>query len=1378
MALVLNDRVKETSTTTGQGTLSLAGAATGFETFVAGVGDGNTTYYLAAHESDGTWELGIGTITDASPDTLARTTVIDTSAGNTTKIDFASGSKTIFCTLPASKAVFLDADGDVTLGANLDVGGNLTVTGTTTFNGGTLTLGDANTDNIVFGGEVDSNIIPDDDNTHDLGSSSKEWKDIYIDGVAYLDAINFDGTAISATAAELNIMDGVTSTTAELNILDGVTSTTAELNILDGVTATTAELNYSDTGASVGTVVASKVVTADANKDVASFRNVTLTGELDAATLDISGNADIDGTTNLDAVDIDGAVQIDAAVTVGVDDTGYDFKLFGATSGSFLLWDESDDALELTDSSPIKIGDGGDMTIYHDGSHSYVTNATGTLKLATETSGIAVTIGHTTSEVTVGDNLTVTGDLTVSGTTTTVNSTTVNLNDHNIVLDTGNSTSAVVNGAGITIEGGSGDDATFTYSTTGPKFELKLGSSYEDLQVDQLIAASLDISGDVDVDGTLEADAITVNGTTLAEFISDTAGAMVSSNTETGITVTYQDADNTIDFELAAAQTTISSLTNTSLVIGRDADNDIDFATDNNIIFRAAGADQIVLKDGVLEPVTDGDISLGSTGSKRFHNLFLTGVVTTSSNINAGGNLNLNGIFEIDVASGDPTIIFDTQGADKFHIAVDDSDSDNLVIKSGGTVGSGNGLKLDSSGNLTVTAELDAATLDISGDADIDGTLETDALSINGTSVTSTAAELNILDGVTATATELNLLDGGTSVGSSITLANGDGIVTNDGGTMKTIPASDIKTYVGAAAGAFSIANLDIDGGTDIGADLVGDDLIIVDDGAGGTNRKATLTRLMTFVNANVSGGGGSSAADDLTAGDAAVNLTTTSGNITIDAQANDSDIIFKGTDGGADTTFLTIDGSDAGKALFNAGATFSSNVSISTADNTDTLTLISTDADASGGPVLDFYRNSSSPADNDTIGKISFRGRNDNSEDVDYGIIDLNIVDASDGTEDGSIFVRAMRAGTLTEFMRFDPGSDGIVVNDSGADIDFRVESSGDANCFVVNAGDDKVGIGTNAPDQLLHVNKDQNTDTAIRVKNNTAGTAARASIFLDANAGGGQILALSGSFTTSGNYVQDSLAVFADTSMSNGMYIGARASSSSLKLIAADAIQASVTGDGIKFADNKKTLFGDGNDLQIYHSGSSSYITNATGDLTLDLAADLVIDADGGDVIFQDGGTLIGTIDMANSDFKIQSNVSDKDILISGNDGGTTQTVAQFDMSDNGALICKNNVTAFGSPSDIRLKENIEVIPNALDKVSQLQGITFNYKKDGRRSTGLIAQELEKVLPEVVYDTHEVGNDDEEFKAVRYGNTVGLLVEAIKELKTEVEELKNKIC
>ena len=116
--------------------------------------------------------------------------------------------------------------------------------------------------------------------------------------------VNLAGTTALATLK----LGGttVTSTAAELNILDGVTSTAAELNILDGVTTTAAELNYNDTGAAVGTVVASKTVTADANKDVASLRNRTITGELDAATLDISGNADIDGTLEADVLTVDG----------------------------------------------------------------------------------------------------------------------------------------------------------------------------------------------------------------------------------------------------------------------------------------------------------------------------------------------------------------------------------------------------------------------------------------------------------------------------------------------------------------------------------------------------------------------------------------------------------------------------------------------------------------------------------------------------------------------------------------------------------------------------------------------------------------------------------------------------------------------------------------------------------------------------------------------------------------------------------------------------------------------------------------------------------------------------------------------------------------
>ena len=195
--------------------------------------------------------------------------------------------------------------------------------------------------------------------------------------------------------------------------------------------------------------------------------------------------------------------------------------------------------------STITLDSAGDITLDADGADVVLKDGGTTFGSMTNSSGeLVIKSGSTpTTAMTFnGANVTLAGNLTVSGTTTTVNSTTVNLNDHNIVLDSGNDTSAVINGAGITIEGGSGDDATFSYNTSGPKFELKLGSSHEDLQVDQLIAASLDISGDADIDGTLEADAITVNGTALNTVI---AGVTVTNATNSAhVLVTDNESTN------------------------------------------------------------------------------------------------------------------------------------------------------------------------------------------------------------------------------------------------------------------------------------------------------------------------------------------------------------------------------------------------------------------------------------------------------------------------------------------------------------------------------------------------------------------------------------------------------------------------------------------------------------------------------------------------------------------------------------------------------------------------------------------------------------------------------------------------------------------
>ena len=118
----------------------------------------------------------------------------------------------------------------------------------------------------------------------------------------------------------------------------------------------------------------------------------------------------------------------------------------------------------------------------------------------------------------------------------------------------------------------------------------------------------------------------------------------------------------------------------------------------------------------------------------------------------------------------------------------------------------------------------------------------------------------------------------------------------------------------------------------------------------------------------------------------------------------------------------------------------------------------------------------------------------------------------------------------------------------------------------------------------------------------------------------------------------------------------------------------------------------------------------------------------------------------------------------------------VHNFTFQHDGDFFARGDVTAFASLSDRKLKENIENIPNALEKVSKINGVTFNYIGSSESMTGVIAQEVQEVLPEVIYQTVDNTREDGRALAVRYGNMVGLLIEAIKELKAEVEQLKNK--
>ena len=173
-------------------------------------------------------------------------------------------------------------------------------------------------------------------------------------------------------------------------------------------------------------------------------------------------------------------------------------------------------------------------------------------------------------------------------------------------------------------------------------------------------------------------------------------------------------------------------------------------------------------------------------------------------------------------------------------------------------------------------------------------------------------------------------------------------------------------------------------------------------------------------------------------------------------------------------------------------------------------------------------------------------------------------------------------------------------------------------------------------------------------------------------------------------------------------------------------------------------------------------------TGDLTLDVSGDITLDADGGTIVFKDAGTEIGFFALDNSGFfDMLSSVSDADIRIRGNDGGSTITALTLDMSEAGAATFNDNVTAF---SDERLKNNIETLEHGLAKVEQLRGVT--YTRDGRENIGVIAQEVEKILPEIVL----TADDEMGTKSVDYSRLTAVLIEAVKDLSERVKELENK--
>ena len=368
--------------------------------------------------------------------------------------------------------------------------------------------------------------------------------------------------------------------------------------------------------------------------DMSEAGAATFNDKVVATELDISGNMDIDGTSNLDAVDIDGAVQIDGTVTVGVDDTGLDVKFFGATSGSYILWDESADSLLLTDSTPIKIGDSQDLTLYHDGTNSYITNAVGALKIATETSGIAVTIGHTTSETTIADNATVTGNLSVGGNFDVTGS--FDMSDADITNIGSIALDSITNdGTDITLD--SSNDIVI--DAEGGNVEFKdAGTLQFTIDMDGTAGAQvikLGVDSDDLVFQQYDGNEVMRIADNRKVYFYDEGGEHISSD---GTDFTFASGN---DINLTAT-TDINVPADVGMTFGNDGEKIEGDGTDLTIVSSgvlnlAAGGttNQVKVTDGAILPITDNDVDLGSA-SYQFKNAWINGTLEADA-ITIGG---------------------------------------------------------------------------------------------------------------------------------------------------------------------------------------------------------------------------------------------------------------------------------------------------------------------------------------------------------------------------------------------------------------------------------------------------------------------------------------------------------------------------------------------------------------------------------------------------------------------------------------------------------------------------------------------------------------------------------------------------------------------
>ena len=661
----------------------------------------------------------------------------------------------------------LDVDENATVAGTLDVTGALTGTNIT----------------------ASTAFLPDASDGASLGTSSLEFSDLFLADGAVInlgDDQDVTLTHVADTGVLLNstnqLQFGDSGTYIHQSadgVLDLVSDSEVEIN------GTTIDINGAvDMSSTLG--VTGKI-TADAGIDIDDFN-------IDGTTIALSSGdmtIDVAGDINLDAGGADIVLKDDGTQYGAFTNSSSNLVIksgsttsatFDGANVTFAGTVSPTSHLDMPDSAIIKLGTGDDLQIQHDGTNSLIANSTGTLKIATETSGVPVTIGHTTSEVTIGDNLTVAGNLTVQGTQTVVD--TVTMNAANAIVFEG--ATADENETTLTIIDPSADrtinlpNQSGTIPVLAAVSATQVTATPEELNImDGGTSASSTTIADADRvvvndDGTMKQVAVT----DLAAYFDDEITAMPNLVTTAATTVGALDSGS-ITSGFGAIDTGSSNITSTGTVtFGSLSDGTVtitDIADEDDMASNSAtklvtqqsikayvdankNVEGVSANGAEINTVADGDTSVGTTAVAGSD-----GIVT-----NDAGTMRQTSVdtFDTYFAGTTKTLTNKTLTAPKIAdggFIADANGNEAIVLQTASSAV--NAVEITNAatgGSVVVGAMGDDSNIDIDITPKGTGEVNIAAGNLNyaGTAVTATGAELNILDGVTSTTAELNTLDG------------------------------------------------------------------------------------------------------------------------------------------------------------------------------------------------------------------------------------------------------------------------------------------------------------------------------------------------------------------------------------------------------------------------------------------------------------------------------------------------------------------------------------------------------------------------------------------------------------------------------------------